>query len=120
MTAPLKVTSIDASAKHRACGVPVSGREHIYCGRPTAIRPGESDRLTAVFASWSRALTGARPENRLRIFQEMARDAAALAAAERQGAIDAMQLVAKESGVAALVGDTYVQAALALAFDGGR
>ena len=32
---------------------------------------------------------------------------------------NAMQLVAEETGLVALVGDTYVQVALALAFDQG-
>ena len=120
MTAPLKITSIDALAKSdRACRVPMSGPERMYRDRPAAIRPGGPDAIVEIFASWSRALTGARPEHQLRIFFEMARDAAAYVDGERQVAIDAMQLVAYESGLVALVGDTYVQAALALAFDQG-
>jgi hypothetical protein len=114
MTVPLKTTSIDAPAKSdRAC------RERIYGDWTAAIRSGESDPVAEVFASWSRALTGARPEHKLRIFFEMARDAAAYVAGERQVVIDGMQLVAKESDLVALVGGTNVQAALALAFDRG-
>jgi hypothetical protein len=83
-------------------------------------RPADDfDPVAAVFASWTRALIGARPENKLTIFHEMARDAAVYVDAERQAAIDGMQMIAEEVGLIALVGTTTVHAALAAAFDGG-
>ena len=71
------------------------------------------------FASWSRALEGAKPENKLKIFTEMACDARLYADAYRQQTVDGLWRVADENGLRALVGDTYIQAALSLAFDWG-
>jgi hypothetical protein len=62
------------------------------------------DAAVFVFASWARALTG---------------DARLYADAHRQQVIDDLWLVAEEIGLRALVGDTYVQTALAIAFDRG-
>jgi hypothetical protein len=78
-----------------------------------------ADAAVFVFASWARALTGAKPENKLKIFAEMACDARLYADAHRQQVIDDLWLVAEEIGLRALVGDTYVQTALATAFDRG-
>jgi hypothetical protein len=48
----------------------------------------EPDPAALIFASWSRALCGARPENKLKIFTEMAKDAAVHADAVGQQVID--------------------------------
>jgi hypothetical protein len=79
----------------------------------------EPDLIAEVFASWSRALTGARRDNKLKIFTEMARDAAGWAAAERQQAIDDMWAVAEEAGLVRLFGVSAVHAALVNAFTDG-
>jgi hypothetical protein len=72
-----------------------------------------------VFASWSRALVGAKPENKLRIFGAMAEDAVTHLHARRQRVVDDLWLVALEIGLVKLVGATNVQAAIAVAFDRG-
>src|SRR5262249_24942483 len=79
----------------------------------------EPDPIADIFASWFRALTAARPENKLKIFIEMAGDAAAWAAAERQQAIDDMWTVAEAVGLVRLLGVPTVQAALHDAFVDG-
>lgn len=86
------------------------------------VRPdhfGLDDPAAFVFASWSRALTGAKPENKLRIFAAMAEDAVSYVDIHRQQVIDDLCLVADETGLVDLVGATNVQAAIAVAFDRG-
>ena len=77
-----------------------------------------SDPAVDIFASWSRALTGSRVENKLVIFGEMARDAASYVAAQRQQAVDDLWYVAEDIGLIAVTGTAAVQNTLAIAFAG--
>ena len=77
-----------------------------------------SDPAVEIFASWSRALTGARVENKLVIFGEMARDAASYVAAQRQQAVDDLWHIADDIGLVTEIGTSLVQLALCNAFDG--
>ena len=86
------------------------------------VRPdhfGLDDPAAFVFASWSRALTGAKPENKLGIFGFIAEDAVTYLHVHRQRVVDDLLLVAGETGLVDLVGATNVQAAIAVAFDRG-
>jgi hypothetical protein len=77
----------------------------------------EFDPAEFIFTSWSRALTGARPEHKLKIFGEMAKDARRYAGGHCQ-VIDDLLVVADKSGLTDLVGDVCVQDAIRAAFGG--
>jgi hypothetical protein len=77
-----------------------------------------SDPVAFVFTSWSRALVGAKPENKLRIFGAMAEDAVTYLDVHRQQVIDDLWLVAEEAGLVDLLGVLAVQDALTVAFQG--
>jgi hypothetical protein len=79
---------------------------------------GVDDPAVFVFASWSRALTGARPENKLRIFAAMAEGAVTYLDVHRQQVVDDLWLVAEEAGLVDLLGAVAVQDALTLALQG--
>jgi hypothetical protein len=78
-----------------------------------------SDPAVFVFASWSRVLAEAKPENKLGIFGFIAEDAVTYLHVHRQRVVDDLLLVAGETGLVDLVGATNVQAAIAGAFDRG-
>jgi hypothetical protein len=79
----------------------------------------EIDPAIEVFASWSRVIAGAPIENRLVLFGMMARDAAIYADRIHADTVDGLWMVAQELGLVKLVGASNVQAAIAVAFDGG-
>ena len=78
-----------------------------------------SDPAVFVFASWSRVLAGAKPENKLGIFGFIAEDAVTYLHVHRQRVVDDLLMVAGETGLVNLVGATNVQTAIAVAFDRG-
>jgi hypothetical protein len=73
----------------------------------------------AMYASLTRVIEGAPVENKLAVFCLMARTAAADTALYRQQMVDDLWHLADDLGLVTLVGANNVQAAIAVAFDGG-
>jgi hypothetical protein len=79
----------------------------------------EIDPAVEVFSSWSRVIAGPPIENKPALFGMMARDAAVYAHRIRADTVDGLWMVAQELGLVKLIGATNVQAAIAVAFEGG-
>ena len=89
---------------------------HFVIDRAYNFKP--ADLLEAEFSSLSRVLRSASIEKKPQVFLLMCRVAREYIDAERQAAIAGLELIARESGLTALIGDVFVQDALVGAFGG--